>query len=109
MSTNNGNGHLSHQPAQQPEKIKLWVLMFGVCALIVLLYASYSMFFGRARQGGTNDGKRPLQHVRELRHEATPAPDHTGDFASHSNSANRDTDLPIEVKATLNGTLQRPQ
>jgi|GEM_PF-2590938 len=91
-----------------PEKIKLWVLMFGLCALIVLLYASYSMFFGRARQGqgGTNDGKRPVQPAREMWHMPLVT-DRTGDLATHSNA--RDTDLPIEVKATPGGTLQRPQ
>ncbi len=93
--------HRSHVPqsSQQPEQIKLWVLMLGGVAFIVALYATYLMF-GPGRQGGTNDNKRrPAQPVRELRQ--TPSvPDHTGDLA-RSKGTNRDTDLPETTKQQL--------
>ncbi|MEI6345877.1 MAG: hypothetical protein WCO79_01455 [bacterium] len=99
----------AHRPSVQPEKVKDWVLFLGFVSLAAGLAVSCYIFgFGTSPSASAAGKKSPIVPVREMR-QAQPSPDQAGDFVSRSNSANRDTDLPIEVKSTLSGTLQRPQ
>lgn len=80
------------------------------CVLFCIAFIACYCYFGKPLPDKHPRGNSsPVTPVREMQQMPSSAPDHTGDLASRSNGANRDTDLPIEVKATLNGTLQRPQ
>lgn len=100
----------NHSVPQQPEGVGFSVILIGFISLGVLLYGVHVLFF-KGHALPQRRGQPPVTPVRETQ-QVTPAPDHTGDLASRSNRASRtvrDTNGPIEVRAVLNGTLQRPQ
>ena len=98
----------NHSVPQQPERIRLSVLLLGFISLVVLLYATYVLFY-KGDAPTQRRGSPAVQPVRKMQ-QAPAVPDHTGDLASSSNRAVRmvrDTNRPIEVRAVISGAIQR--
>lgn len=76
-----------------------WMIIPGCVLFCVGFIALYCYTSKPLPDKHPRDGS-PVTLVREMQH-VLPTPDNTGDFASRSTVANRDTDLPESTKQQL--------